>query len=228
MSKRLAIIPVRTGSKRLPGKNTRDFYGRPLFSYAIDCAIESGLFDEIHVSTESEEVAKMSEGFGAKPNFMRPNELATDEATLQQVCEFVLNEYRRKEQLFDFFCILWPTSPLRTSVDVVNSYHLLGDHEAVVSVCEYDFPYYSGHILLPEDKLVPVSPDLLFGKQDRPTVVCVNSSLCWVRVEAFYTQHTWLPRDLTGYKMPRSKSTDIDTQIDWDWAEFLYKKYGLR
>ena len=96
MPKRLAIIPARTGSKRLPRKNLLEFCGKPLFAHAISCSIEAECFDEIHVSTEDPSVLASSQEFGAASGFLRPGHLADDDATLQQVCEFVIAEYERK------------------------------------------------------------------------------------------------------------------------------------
>jgi CMP-N-acetylneuraminic acid synthetase len=227
MSKNLAIIPVRTGSKRLTKKNIREFHGRPLFTYSVNCAINSGLFDEIHISTESEEVEKMCIELDVPPPFMRPEHLATDESTLQQVCEFVINEYSQRGSEFDSFCILWATSPMRLPEDITNAFMLLDDTEAVVSTCEYDMPYFSGHELMEHNNLRPLFPKMLHGKQKRPTIVSVNSSLCWVKTKDFLEQKTWLPKKLKSYKMPRYRSTDIDTSDDWDLAEFLYSKYAV-
>jgi len=224
----LAIIPVRTGSKRLKNKNVLDFFGRPMFIHTVEAAINSGLFDEIHVSTESDEVVALSAELDVSPLFMRPDNLVTDEATLQQVCEFVIDAYEKRGKYFDSFCILWATSPLRSILDIKDSYILLNNHDAVVSVCDYDLPYFSGHILSNKNVLTPLFPDMLHGSKNRPEAVCINSSLCWVNVKAFHIQKTWLPSELKAYKMPRWRSTDIDTQEDLEWAEFLYNRHILQ
>jgi pseudaminic acid cytidylyltransferase len=229
IGKNLAIIPVRTGSKRLPKKNLLDFHGRPLFTYSIDCALNSDLFDEVHVSTESDEVFAMCTELGVEPAFKRPNELASDNATLQQVCDYVITEYERRGISFDAFCILWATAPLRTADDVRNSNALLFDDvDAVVGVTNYDLPYFSGHILDDNNFIKPIYPKMLHGDIERPKVVCINSSLCWVSTKAFCEQKTWLPTNLISYFMPRWRSTDIDTKEDLDWAEYLYFKYVVR
>ena len=92
----LAIIPVRMGSKRLKNKNILDFFGRPMFVHTIDAALKSGLFDEIHVSTESERVVKICEEYDLSVKFLRNNDLSSDSASLESVCDYVLDVYRNK------------------------------------------------------------------------------------------------------------------------------------
>lgn len=225
MKKNIAIIPVRTGSKRLPKKNIKTFYGRPIFLYAVDCAIKSGLFDEVHVSTESIEVIEICKNAKIEPKFIRPAKLAHDDATLEQVCEYTLKEYKNDGLKFDNFCLLWATAPMTLPLDLINSYKLLENVDAVVSTCEYDFPFFSGHELQKDNYIKPIFPDMLHGNIYRPTIVCINSSFCWVKTEEFFKQKTWLPRNLKSYNMPRNRSSDINTYDDWYRAEYLYEKF---
>ena len=94
MAKNIAIIPVRTGSKRLPNKNILDFFGKPMFIHTVDAAIESELFDEVHVSTESQLVVDICSNYELKIKFLRPNNLAEDNASLESVCLYVLDRFQ--------------------------------------------------------------------------------------------------------------------------------------
>lgn len=228
--KNLAIIPVRTGSKRLPQKNLKNFHGRPLFTYTIDCALESGLFDEIHVSTESDEVIAMCDELGVKPAFIRPEELANDSATLQQVCDYVIREYEQRGLEFDAFCILWATAPLRTAGDVRNAHAMLVDDvDAVIGVTDYDLPVFCAQQVDDQNNLTPLFPDMLrLSSSEMPKVVCDNGTLCWVKTTSFKEQRTWLPPRLKAYWMPKHTSVDIDTEDDWDLAEYHYDRKVLR
>ena len=225
MKKNIAIIPVRTGSKRLPKKNIKTFYGRPIFFFVFYCAIKSGLFDEVHVSTESGEVVEICKNAKIEPKFVRPAKLAHDDATLEQVCEYTLKKYKQDSLKFDNFCLLWATAPMTLPSDLINSYKLLENVDAVVSTCEYDFPFFSGHELQKDNYIKPIFPDMLHGNIYRPTIVCINSSFCWVKTEEFFKQKTWLPRNLKSYNMPRNRSSDINTYDDWYRAEYLYEKF---
>jgi len=197
-----------------------------MFVHTIDHAKSSGLFDEIHVSTESEEVARICEGEGVKPLFLRPNDLATDTATLQSVCEYVISNYELQDSYFDAFCMLWPTAPLRLVQDITASFSLLSDDiEAVVSVTDYDLPVFCAQRIDASSKLEPLFKDMLrLPSHDLPKVVCDSGNLCWVKTEAFKKHRTWLPPKLAGYHVPRTRSVDIDTAEDWLYAEFLYQR----
>ncbi|MDG1143761.1 MAG: acylneuraminate cytidylyltransferase family protein [Burkholderiales bacterium] len=228
MVKRLAIIPARLGSKRLPRKNIKRFFGRPLLHYTLDCAKNTELFDTIHVSTESEEVADLAGELGCRPPFLRPADLASDTATLTQVCENVIKEYEARGEFFDTFCILWATAPLRSSQDVCVASTMLTDEiDGVVAVTEYSLPVYCAQSIDDNMNLTPVFPDLIRAPASvMSRVVCDNGAFCWVRVSSFKEHGTWLPPRLKGYEMPRDRSPDIDTEADWEWAAFLFDKQG--
>jgi pseudaminic acid cytidylyltransferase len=227
LSRNLAIIPVRAGSKRLLKKNLREFYGKPLFTYSINCALESELFDEIHVSTESDEVAAICVEYGITPEFMRPNCLATDTATLNEVCKFVIREYELRNKHFDKFCILWATAPLRTEKDISNGFKLLTDDtDAVVGVTNYDLPVFCAQQIGDNNNLTPIFPDMVnLSSRQFPKTVCDNGSFCWVKIDAYKKYGTWLPPRLSGYEMPRERSCDIDTEEDWKHALYLYEQF---
>ena len=148
----LAIIPARGGSKGIKDKNIINLKGKPLIAYTLDAAIESQVFDEIVVSTDSLKIAEISKSFGAKIPFLRPKELASDNAKTVDVIIHVLNYYINQNIEFDYFMLLQPTSPLRNSKDIKNAVNLLFEKNAnsVVSVCETEHsPLWSN--TLPED-----------------------------------------------------------------------------
>jgi CMP-N-acetylneuraminic acid synthetase len=223
----IAIIPVRTGSKRLPNKNILDFFGKPMFMHTVDAALESELFDEVHVSTESELVANICLENNLPIKFLRPDALAGDTASLESVCLYTLNKFLTDyEQSFNNFCLLWATAPLRTSLDIVNSYGLLQkdcDCDCVVSVTDYDLPVYCSQQIDHAGFLKPNFPDLFWlPGQDMPKVYCDNGALSWCRVDAFKREGVWMPKKSKPYYMDKSVSADIDTQLDLDYARYLY------
>jgi CMP-N-acetylneuraminic acid synthetase len=226
----LAIIPLRQGSRRLPGKNIRDFFGRPLVAYTLEYAKKSGCFDEIMVSTDSPEIADICRDFGGVVPFLRPPELATDTAQLVDVVRHVLQTYASRGTSFDNFCLLWATAPMRTDEDIRQAHAMLDEEtEAVVGVTTYEISVFSGFQMDTQHCLAPLFPGKLrLPSSQQPPVCAVNSSLCWVRVLAFEQHNTWLPPRLKGYLMPRRFSVDIDTQDDWELAEYYYRKYFLQ
>lgn len=225
--KNIAIIPVRTGSKRLPNKNILDFFGKPMFIHTVQAAKESGLFDEIHVSTESNDIAKISADHGLPVRFLREQDLASDEASLESVCTFVINKYNNEYDLkFDNFCMLWATAPLRTSEDILKSYEkLTNDADAVVSVTTYDLPVFCAQEINSSGFLVPNFPDMFWlPSQKMPKVLCDNGALCWVRVDAFHKEGSWMPKNTKPYIMEKSRSVDIDTEEDLRLAKYFFSE----
>lgn len=230
MAKNLAIIPIRMGSKRLPRKNVRDFFGKPIFLYTLEAARNSGLFSEILVSTESEEVRDICRTNGLDLPFMRPDELANDKAQLVQVIEHVLGEYDKIGLYFDNFCILWATAPLRSNEDIQKGYSMLDvDADAVVGVTDYNLPVFCAQSMDDFGGLCPIFPDMLrLPSAKMPNAVCDNGSFCWVKVDSFKRHNTWLPPKIKGYWMPKNRSVDIDTEEDWKLAEYYYNSAKIK
>ena len=217
--KNLAIIPARAGSKRLKEKNTKLFQGEPLFLRAMRQARESGLFSEIHLSTDSSKMLELSKTDGFSDTFLRPAELADDKTQLVNVIEFVIREYTRLGEVFDNVCVIWTTSPLKEVEDIENSYHLLTEKvTSVLGVSEYPVSIFSSFYFSPFG-LEPVFPNVLKTKvTEQPSVVCCNSSICWFKISEFEKQKTWLMDGAVGYLMPKTKSIDIDDQEDFNLA----------
>ena len=135
--KKICIIPARAGSKRIKNKNLKEMAGKPLIAWTIECAIDSGMFDEIILSTDSEEILDVGSAYGLPEVGLRPSSLSGDYATAADV----IGHYVSKND-GSRLCYLQPTSPLRTSGDVISSYNLMENNNAysVISVCEYDMP----------------------------------------------------------------------------------------
>lgn len=220
---------MRAGSQRLPNKNIRNFFGKPIFYYTLEYAKKTNIFDEIIVSTESKEVVKLCEEFNLKIPFLRPEQLSKDDVPLVDVCLHVIEEYEKQGKYFNNLCLLWATAPMRTDKDIINAYSMLkGDIEAVVGVTDYDFSIYSAFNIDKNYNLKSLFPNYLRLKsQKQPKVVCVNSTLCWLKVTTLKRERTWLPSKSKGYWMPRKYSTDIDTIDDWELAEFYYQNHSL-
>jgi len=135
----IAIVPARSGSKGLPGKNIMDLCGKPLLAWTIEKALKSRFIDKVVVSTDSEKIAEIAVQFGADVPFLRPKELATDEATSFSVVEHCLEFFKNKDNLqFDYTLLLEPTSPLREDSDIDRAISMLDsqrdDFDAVVSL----------------------------------------------------------------------------------------------
>ncbi len=229
--KNIAIIPMRKGSTRLKNKNFKDFFGKPIFLYTLEYAKKCGLFDEIFISTDSLEIKKISEENGFQCPYLRPDELASDNAQLNEVIKYTLDFLTSKGKNFDNICMLWGTAPMRTDKDIANGYEMLiaDDAEAVVGITEYYQPVLCAMSIEKEGWLKPLFPEQqMLPSSQMPVTVVDNSAFCWIKTEAFHRHGTWLPPKIKGYMMPVYYSTDIDTAADWALAEFNYEHFFLK
>jgi CMP-N,N'-diacetyllegionaminic acid synthase len=221
----LAIIPARSRSKGLKDKNIKLLNGKPLLVYTIEAARESGIFDEIMVSTDSREYADIANQWGANVPFLRSNELSNDTASSWDVVKEVINKYMNLGTEFDTLALLQPTSPLRTSNDIIEGYNVMKVKEAnfVVGVCEMDHsPLWAN--ILPEDLSMEnfIRPEVVkMPRQSIPTYYRINGALYIVKVD--YLMRT---PDIYGDRsfasvMRKENSIDIDDQLDFTIAEVL-------
>lgn len=225
--KNLAIITARSGSKGLPDKNIRPLNGKPLIAYSIAAANESGLFDEVMVSTDSELYAEISRQNGANVPFLRSAETSSDNAGSWDVVKEVLTSYLKMGKSFDSVCLLQPTSPLRTSNDILKGYNYLQEMnaDAITAVCPVDHsPLWT--MKLPEDNNLAEYrnsskdvPRQLLGQYYR-----VNGALYIRKVD--YKDNEISIKDSSEYAiiMDRNKSVDIDTIEDFEYAEWLLNR----
>ena len=228
--KNIAIIPARSGSKGLPDKNIRLVNGKPLIAYTIEAALQSGCFDTVHVSTDSEKYAEIAREYGADEPFLRSPELASDMASSWDAVREVLAKYSALGKTFDTMMLMQPTSPLRTAQDVKDAYALMQEKNAksVIAVCEVD------HSPLWCD-MIPDSGNMKgFGRKDIAWVTRqelrpfyrVNGSMYLLSVDGVS-----IPADDRIYEddcyalfMDRKKSVDIDSEDDLAMVEFLISR----
>ena len=223
--KSIAIIPARSGSKGLIDKNIRLMNGKPLIWYSINAAIESNCFDEVMVSTDSERYAKIAKECGASVPFLRSTNNSSDKADSWDVVREVLSKYKELGKEFDTVMLLQPTSPLRMAKDILESFFILKEKNArsVVSVCETEHsPLWCN--TLPDNECLDgfLRPEIIesVGRQSLPTYYRINGAI--YRTKVSNDIGTDLYSD-TGYAyiMPREKSIDIDTELDFKMAEFM-------
>lgn len=226
----IAIIPARSGSKGLPDKNIKLLHDKPLLAYSIEAAEKSGLFDCIHVSTDSERYEQIAREYGADVPFLRNEELSGDTAGSWDVVRWVLRQYAARGQRFDMVTLLQPTSPLREAEDIKQAYHLFEEKaaDAVVSVCEMDHsPLWSN--TLPEDGSMDGFLDQVAdaGRQQLPTYYRINGAIYMLRTALLAEGAPGLYREGTyAYVMPKECSVDIDDALDFAIAETILKMRG--
>ena len=221
----IAIIPARGGSKRIPGKNIKDFFGKPIIAYSIETAIQSGLFDEVMVSTDDTEIAEVAKKYGAKVPFLRSKKNSDDYATTADVIEEVLNNYKNINLNFDFFCCLYPTSPLIRLNKIIQGYQNL-INEDLDSV----FPLiaYSAHIqraFIRENSLIRMlrRENYNEGSQDSTETYYDAGQFYWMRTDKFLEKKK-LFTDNSGYLILNEfEAQDINTDFDWELTKFKYQ-----
>lgn len=226
---KIAVIPARGGSKRLPGKNIKELAGKPLIQWTIDAAVNSGIFDHVFVSTDSEEVAETARRCGAEVPFLRSPELATDTATTADALRDFIDKYERlKGQSVQFVCLLQPTSPLRTAEDILKADRLLmaDGVDAVVSVCEMEHPFQLCGKLGPSGSLQGfVKSENNVRSQDQDVYYRLNGAIYYCSRELAMSLEKLYDSDVNSRACIMSgwHSVDIDTEIDFLIADTLMR-----
>ncbi len=222
----IAVIPARSGSKGLPGKNTKPLCGKPLIAWSIKEALKSKHIDEICVSTDSEEIIKIARDFGANPNFKRPAELAQDDSTTTDVLLHALEEYKKINKYFDIIVCLQPTSPTRESQDIDESLELLvnnNDAWSAASVAEAeDLSLFaslkSGFLSWHRDP-----PNNIRRQQKKQKLYYLDGTITLSWVDKLIEHRGFYHDKTLGMVVPKWKSTDIDDLVDWYQAEGIIK-----
>lgn len=222
--KNIAIIPARSGSKGVKDKNIKDLCGKPLMAYTIEAAINSGCFDEVMVSTDSDYYAEIAKEYGASVPFLRSERTASDTASSWDMVEEVLSKYENRGDQFDAFCLLQPTSPLRTANDIKSAYQLYQERAdfAVVSVCEAEHsPLWCGH--LPDDREFVgfVEAENMKQRQAGGKFYRLNGAIYIVNIERFREDRFLYKKGSYAYIMKQESSVDIDTEYDFELATFI-------
>ncbi|WP_404519443.1 cytidylyltransferase domain-containing protein [Paenibacillus sp. RC58A] len=224
----LAIIPARGGSKGLPGKNIRLLHDKPLIQYSIEAALNSSCVDEVVVTTDSAEIAHVSGQAGAAVPFIRPAELATDEAKSIDVLKHAVEFYEQTlDQFFDVIMLLQPTSPLRNAMDIEEAYTIFSRNQAdsLQSVALSEVQPY----LLREMDNGRLTSYLKgerehLRRQDLKELYVLNGAIYIVKRDLLMNSGTLIGPNNCGYIMPKERSVDIDDEFDLKMAEFLWRE----
>jgi len=220
---RVAIVPARGGSKRLPRKNILEIMGKPMLSYPIAAALDSGLFSSVIVSTEDDEISNIAESSGARV-VKRPEPLAGDRATVVQVCLHVLSVLQQERRSPDVFCCIYSTAVFITAEDLVASVRLMDEDpvaDVVMGVSEYNLSPLQA-LELEKGYLKPRWPDYYsFQSQFHPKLVASAGMIYWANASLFKREETFYTRRLKGYNFSRLHAVDIDTPDDLETARLL-------
>ncbi|MEP1611070.1 MAG: pseudaminic acid cytidylyltransferase [Roseobacter sp.] len=229
--RRLAIIPARGGSKRIPRKNIRDFRGKPIIAWSLDAALTSELFDEVLVSTDSPQIASVAREFGAAVPFLRSAESSDDYATTADVILEVLRCYEQEGQCFDEVCCLYPTAPFVTAASLQKGLSLLrkSKFDAVFPVVRYDYPIWRSLKVTENGKVALNFPENLnVRSQDLPPAYHDAGQWYWLKTASFLRDGIVFGDNTGSIQLPASQVQDIDTEEDWATAEMKHAMLDLR
>lgn len=231
----LAVIPARGGSKRIPHKNIKDFLGKPLIAYSIETALKSGIFTDVVVSTDDEEIAKVAKECGAQVPFMRSAELSNDFAGTGVVAYDAICQMRKLGHEYDGCCTIYATAPLLTVEHLTKAYNtFVTKHvDYMQSACEFPFPIQRGfyikedgtpYAIMPECQQMR-SQDLPKSYQDAGQFYLKSARFCELEHNDPQCLVKPLPEGYVWrlYEMPRHRVIDIDTMDDWQYALVLAK-----
>lgn len=215
---KIAIIPARGGSKRIPRKNVRDFLGKPIIAYTIQTALDSELFDEVMVSTEDDEIATVAQHYGAQVPFRRSAQNADDYATTADV----LAEVLQQRPSYELACCIYPTAPLIQVERLQQALQLLINrhYDTVFPVVRYDSPIERS-LLLSEDQRVTMRwPENLNQRsQDLPAAYHDAGQFYWFRTSYLLREQRLYGDNSGAIVLPPTEAQDIDTPEDWQLAE---------
>lgn len=228
MKKILAVIPARGGSKRIPKKNIRDFCGKPIITYPVEAAVSSGIFSEVMVSTDSEEIAAVAKAAGAKIPFMRSKETSDDFATVDDVVLEVLEEYKKTGKVFDYVCGIYPTAPFVTkelllqAVELMEKYH----PAQVMPMVQFSYPPQRCFILDGENHAVFKNPEYITSRsQDLEKQYHDAGQFFLVDVNTYVEKKGIICEDIVSLIISERQVQDIDSETDWDLAEMKYRLF---
>lgn len=222
----LAVITARGGSKRIPKKNIKSFCGRPILAYSIQAALDSGLFDEVMVSTDSDEIADVAKAYGAKVPFMRSAKTSDDFAATKDVLLEVFGKYIESGWNLQRACCLYPTAPFITPDSLRQGYELL-EQEGVYMVnpiVRFSFPPQRGVAINAEGLIQPLYMENRFVRsQDLEAVYHDCGQFYWYKVPEFMDKDGIVDEYAAPLIVDELHVQDIDNETDWEIAEMKYE-----
>lgn len=222
----VAIITARCGSKRIPKKNIRDFLGKPIIAYAIECALDSMLFDEVMVSTDCLEIAEIAEHYGAQVPFLRSEDNANDFAGTVDVILEVLEEYKSRGIKIEKGCCIYPTNPLLRTKTLSDAYELFEKRkfDVVFPILQYSYPIQRSLVKV-DDELVKMNwpENYSVRSQDLEPSFHDAGQFYWFRSSALMASGKLFTANSGSILLSEMEAQDIDNESDWRLAELKFR-----
>lgn len=227
---RIAIIPARGGSKRIPRKNIKSFCGKPIIAYSIEAAQKSGLFDRIVITTDDEEIAELARSYGAEVPFMRPKELSDDHTATIPVIAHAIQTLQEQGSIIEAACCIYATAPFIRPDDIAEAYHALVAHHKSYAfpLTTFPFPIFRGVKRDEKGNIEMFWPEHFSTRsQDLPEAYHDVGQFYWGKPDAWLEGTPIFSEAATTIVLPRHLVQDIDTPEDWLRAELMYKALFL-
>ena len=224
----LTVIAARRDSKGIPGKNWKMLGNKPLIAWTIETALETVAAEDICISTNSDDIIKIAEGYGLNVPFVRPEELCTDTATSRQAVLHALDFFNQNNpEPYDTIMQLQPTSPFRKKEHLSGCIELFAEQKPEMVISAYVpnlNPYYNMYSEDEHGFIRRAIPSPYTRRQDCPTVYALNGSIYVISAEAIRQKEIHQFGRVIKYVMPPAFAIDLDSPEDWDLAEFLISK----
>ena len=225
---KVAVIPARGGSKRIPGKNIKPFFGQPIIAWSIQAAAESGCFDRIIVSTDDDEIARVALLYGAEVPFVRPVELSDDYTATRPVIAHAVNWLLSNGMQVNYACCIYATAPFLVIDDLIAGLALLQEIRCdyVFPVTSYDYPIQRALRLGRQSRVQMLDPVRFASRsQDLEETYHDAGQFYWGTVSAWNSDGPIFSEKAHGLIIPRSRVQDIDTLDDWNRAELIFSAW---
>ena len=222
----IAIIPARAGSKRIPGKNIKPFLGKPIIAYSIEAALQSGIFDKVIVSTDSEEIAEIAREYGAEVPFFRPKELCDDHTATAPVVTHAISWFMDNGINPDYVCCIYATAPFVAPEYLNQGYETISKNNCTTcySITTFHFTIFRALRINKNGNTEMYWPEHeLTRSQDFEEAYHDAGQFYWVNCKKFIKTQKLYADDSLPVILPRYLVQDIDTNEDWELAEYLYK-----
>jgi pseudaminic acid cytidylyltransferase len=222
----IAVIPARSGSKRIPKKNIKPFLGKPIIAYSIEAALSSNIFDRVIVSTDSDEIAKIALNYGAEVPFIRPKNLSDDFSGTHEVVGHAIKSLELDDNLISYVCCIYATVPMIQTSDLKDGLNLMKTNKwhSVIAATSFSYPIFRSFERAPSGGLKMVFPEHYSSRsQDLPEIYHDAGQFYWAKPEIWKQKPSKFDENTAIIELPPYRVQDIDTLEDWKRAEIIYK-----
>ena len=217
----LAVIPARGGSKRILKKNIKLFHGKPIISWVIEMLLETGFFENVIVSTDSEEIAQLSRSFGAETPFVRPACISDDNTSVFEVVKHALDFFQEKNKTFELATLIYPTAPLVEKSDIQRAINSIAGYDFSISVALFPYPIQRALEIDQNTNIVHMveKKNFLKKSQDLPTRYHDAGQFVVGKTKSWQEKRPLIEGKTLPIIVPRNRVQDIDEYEDWEEAE---------